>query len=100
LDLSKTGSRLNINWEENPMKTFAIAVVATVVGLTSPAFAAMDCSKDMKAAEDAAAKAPKDISSTVMKLLADASAAMKAGDMAKCSTMLGEAYTKLGMKTH
>lgn len=60
----------------------------------------MDCPKDMKAAEDAAAKAPKDISSTVMKLLADASAAMKAGDMAKCSTMLGEAYTKLGMKTH
>jgi hypothetical protein len=82
------------------MKTLVIAAIATVVGLASPAFAAMDCSKDMKAAEDAAATAPKDISSTVMKLLADASAAMKAGDMAKCSTMLGEAYTKLGMKTH
>jgi hypothetical protein len=82
------------------MKALAIAVVATVLGFVDPAFAAMDCNTDMKAAEDAAAKASQDISSTVMKLLADASAAMKAGDMAKCSTMLGEAYTKLGMKTH
>ena len=80
------------------MKPIAIAVAAALA-LTTPALAAMDCSKDMKAAEDAAAKAPKDISETVMKLLADASAAMKAGDMGKCSEMLGQAYDKLGMKT-
>ena len=79
------------------MKKIMIAVVASLVFAT-PVFAAMDCSKDMKAAEDAAAKAPKDISETVMKLLADASVAMKAGDMAKCSTTLGQAYDKLGMK--
>jgi uncharacterized membrane-anchored protein len=74
-----------------------IAVVASLA-LTSPTFAAMDCSKDMKAAEVAAAKAPKDISETVMKLLADASAMMKSGDMGKCSELLGQAYDKLGMK--
>ena len=79
------------------MRPIFIAVAATLA-LTTPTFAAMDCSKDMKAAEEAAAKAPKDISETVMKLLADASAMMKSGDMGKCSEMLGQAYDKLGMK--
>jgi uncharacterized membrane-anchored protein len=79
------------------VRPIIIAVVASVM-LATPTLAAMDCSKDMKAAEDAAAKAPKDISETVMKLLADASAAMKSGDMGKCSEMLGQAYDKLGMK--
>jgi hypothetical protein len=69
-----------------------------IFNLAGPAFADMDCSKDMKAAEDAAAKAPSNISTTVMKLLADASAAMKAGDMAKCNKMLGDAYVQLGLK--
>ena len=79
------------------MRMLATIAAATMI-LASPALAAMDCTKDMTAAEEAAAKAPKDLQGTVMKLLADASAAMKAGDMAKCSTMLGEAYDKLGMK--
>jgi len=79
------------------MRPIFIAVVASLA-LTTPSFAAMDCSKDMKAAQDAAAKAPKDISETVMKLLADASAMMKSGDMGKCSELLGQAYDKLGMK--
>ncbi len=75
-----------------------LAVATAAIFLATPAFAAMDCTKDMKAAEDAATKAPSDISTTVMKLLADASAAMKSGDSEKCSKMLGEAYEKLGMK--
>lgn len=79
------------------MKSALIAIAASFA-LACPAFAAMDCNTDMKAAEAAAATAPKDISETVMKLLADASSAMKAGDMAKCSTMLGQAYEKLGIK--
>ncbi len=79
------------------MRPILIAVIASLA-LATPTFAAMDCSKDMKAAEDAAAKAPKDISATVTKLLADASAMMKAGDMGKCSELLGQAYDKLGMK--
>ena len=81
------------------MKAVIVAVVA-LLGVAGPAMAEMDCSKDMKAAEEAASKASSEISGTVMKLLADASAAMKAGDGAKCSKMLGEAYDKLGMKKH
>ena len=41
------------------MKKLMIAVAASLLFAT-PVLAAMDCSKDMKAAEDAAAKAPKD----------------------------------------
>lgn len=79
------------------MRPILIAVIASLA-LVTPTFAAMDCSKDMKAAEDAAAKAPKDIAATVTKLLADATSMMKAGDMGRCSELLGQAYDKLGMK--
>lgn len=80
------------------MRKSHIFAALSVLALLPSGAMAMDCSKDMKAAEDAAAKAPADLQTTVMNLLKQASEKMKAGDAAACSKMLGEAYQKLGLK--